>query len=501
MVNSNIASTPTRRSTSRHSELQSNQFPDDLSDFPMNHSMDDPVPFDPSAPIANCSVPALRQYFQIPSEILETAQNLNLHSHSYSDDESLQEEMEQLLANRAADSSTAVPPHVFGIPSNDVGSIALETPDSLSRNGHYLGEIFTIGTNDDFDMLDAFPNSLVSMTRLIHYCRSAAVPLYLIDGILKLICDEVNSKRLDLNQCPSYRSTMSDLRNLFQVPILQIVSNPLERTTTEQENGIYLHSPTFPTFSFLEQLQDLLSMSDIFQDLDNLVVNPDNPWLPYKNADSDEIWEFHDGDWFRNAATNLSETDPTIFDLGIILYTDKTGTGVLNPHGMEPVVFTLTLFTESVRQNPGVWRPLGFMPEFRKSSSALERVQKQSKMTASRLVRNYHRVLDTILLGIVECQKSPPIVRIRIGNEWKFVQVRIFLEAVLGDALSNDVICGRVQNRTDTSLRLCRACHIPQRLANDPRHCCQYFVQRHIERIIISALGPETDQSNDKYFN
>jgi hypothetical protein len=122
-------------------------------------------------------------------------------------------------------------------------------------------------------------------------------------------------------------------------------------------------------------------------------------------------------------------------------------------------------------------------------------------MTASRLVCNYHRVLDTILLGIVECQKSPPIVRIRIGNEWKFVQVRIFLEAVLGDALSNDVICGRVQNRTDTSLRLCRACHIPQRLANDPRHCCQYFVQRHIERIIISALGPETDQSNDKYFN
>jgi hypothetical protein len=104
----------------------------------MNHSMDDSVPFDPSAPIANCSVPALRQYFQIPSEILETSQNINLHSHSYSDDE---EEIEQLLANHAADSSTAVPPQVFGIPSNDVGPIALETPDSFRINGHCLGEI------------------------------------------------------------------------------------------------------------------------------------------------------------------------------------------------------------------------------------------------------------------------------------------------------------------------------------------------------------------------
>ena len=66
-------------------------------------------------------------------------------------------------------------------------------------------------------------------------------------------------------------------------------------------------------------------MSDIFQNLNNPVVNPDNPWLPYKNADSEENWEFHDGDWFRNAATDLAETDPTIFDLGIILYTDKTG--------------------------------------------------------------------------------------------------------------------------------------------------------------------------------
>jgi hypothetical protein len=215
VVNRNIASTPRRRSITRHSQPHFNPFPDDLSDFPMNHSMDNPEPFDASAPIANFSVPALRHYFQIPSEILETAQNLNLVSHPYSVDGSLEEEMEQLLANRGTDSSTAVAPPVLGLPSDYVSTTAPGIPDSLSRNRHYVGEVFTIGTNEDFDMLEAFPNSLVSMTRLIHYCWSAAVPLYLIDGILKIICDEVNSKRLDLNEHPSYRRTMGDLRKLF----------------------------------------------------------------------------------------------------------------------------------------------------------------------------------------------------------------------------------------------------------------------------------------------
>jgi hypothetical protein len=218
--------------------------------------------------------------------------------------------------------------------------------------------------------------------------------------------------------------------------------------------------------------------------------------LPYNRSGS-HVDELQDGDWFLNACDPVP--GPLYFDLGIILYTDKTGKGALNPHGMEPLVFTLSLLRESARQRPDCWRPLGFVPQFCKSSSALERVQKQSKQTAGRIVRNYHLVLDALLAGIVECQKNPPIVRLRIGNEWKFVKVRIFLQAVLGDALSNDVICGWVQSRSSASMRLCRACHIPQVVSDDSSHCCQYLIQKHMERIIISALRPETDTSNPDY--
>ena len=84
-----------------------------------------------------------------------------------------------------------------------------------------------------------------------------------------------------------------------------------------------------------------------------------------------------DGNWFQNSWNHVF--DPLFFDLGIILYTDKTGKGALNPHGMEPLVFTLTLLCESLRQRPDCWRPLGFVPQFHKSSSALEQVQSSRK--------------------------------------------------------------------------------------------------------------------------
>jgi hypothetical protein len=220
--------------------------------------------------------------------------------------------------------------------------------------------------------------------------------------------------------------------------------------------------------------------------------------LPY-NRSGNIVDEMQDGDCFQNSRN--PDSDPLFFDLGLMLYTDKTGKGALNPHGMEPLVFTLTLLRESIRQRADCWRPLGFVPQFRKSSSAEERVQKQSKKSAGRLVRNYHLVLDALLADIVECQKNPPIVRMRLGNEWKFVTVRIFLVAVLGDALSNDVICGRVQSRSSSSMRLCRACHIPQIVSDNSAHCCRYLVQENMERITISALGPETDNNNPDYQN
>ncbi len=127
--------------------------------------------------------------------------------------------------------------------------------------GHELGTVFNINSNEDFDMIQAFPNNLASMTRIIQTCRQTGVPLYIVDLTLKVISEEVLSGKLNLNDYPSYDTTMKRLSKLFSVPKPSIVSIPLERTVAEQDWDIFHPLPVFPVFSFVDQLQDLLSLT------------------------------------------------------------------------------------------------------------------------------------------------------------------------------------------------------------------------------------------------
>ena len=52
-------------------------------------------------------------------------------------------------------------------------------------------------------------------------------------------------------------------------------------------------------------------MSDIFSDMDNLIVDPENPWLPY-NQTGNHVDELQDGDWFLNSRNHAP--NPLYFD-------------------------------------------------------------------------------------------------------------------------------------------------------------------------------------------
>jgi hypothetical protein len=52
-------------------------------------------------------------------------------------------------------------------------------------------------------------------------------------------------------------------------------------------------------------------MSEIFSDLDNLVVNKNNLWLQYQHL-GDDIEEMQDGDWFLNANSTVPDLAATL---------------------------------------------------------------------------------------------------------------------------------------------------------------------------------------------
>jgi hypothetical protein len=198
------------------SKPKTHHFSDDLSDIPINQPIDYsnlPDPLDdppdpsynfphPSYGVANCSVLAYQQQFQIPSEIIESAHNLNLSFNDESVD-SADAKSNNILNDCPPESFTAHHPPIFP-PSNWADCKSLLSVNK--KHGYSLGNIYQIAHIEDFNMLDSFPGgSLMSMAHIIHYFQMAAAPLYLINGIIKIISEEVSAAHLNLMDTPPPR--------------------------------------------------------------------------------------------------------------------------------------------------------------------------------------------------------------------------------------------------------------------------------------------------------
>ena len=170
VVNRPLSSTPTnntrRPARSAIADPETIPFPDDLSDFPMNHGFDEDVPPDPSETAVHSVPAALQPLFQIPSEIKEFALNLNLLSGGNDSEDEYEEEFNHPIFAGPPESLPVAPLAADPI-SGNIGCNSAES--THLKKGYVLGHVHPIAFHEDFDMLASFPGSLVSMTHILHY--------------------------------------------------------------------------------------------------------------------------------------------------------------------------------------------------------------------------------------------------------------------------------------------------------------------------------------------
>ena len=104
-------------------------------------------------------------------------------------------------------------------------------------------------------------------------------------------------------------------------------------------------------FPFVMQLQALLENRTFFGNLDNLVVNPQCPWLPYRARPGENCDEILSGSWYHDTCTSLGLYEINTmeewvqagkpFCIPLILYIDKTGTDMMCRYTLEPLIFTV----------------------------------------------------------------------------------------------------------------------------------------------------------------
>jgi hypothetical protein len=132
----------------------------------------------------------------------------------------------------------------------------------------------------------------------------------------------------------------------------------------------------------------------------------------------------------------------------------------------------MPLLNQSCRQIANAWRLPGLIEDLEVSSSAKKTQQSARDKEMGRTMRDYHKILSTILHPLVELQQAGgACLYVRMGDEVHFLKVIPVISVITGDAKSGDTLCCRYLGRNCKG-RVPRLCITPLVHLDDPMWEC-----------------------------
>jgi hypothetical protein len=133
---------------------------------------------------------------------------------------------------------------------------------------------------------------------------------------------------------------------------------PMQATVVFPEHDLSIEMIT--RFDFLSQLYSLITNKSLAGDLAQLDVNPEDSFSKYQSPNR-RLGAFNSGKWYAKAHTQLC-TNFNDWLCPIIYACDETlVVSHLGRASVTPLVFTLSIFNESLRNKRTSWRPLGYI--------------------------------------------------------------------------------------------------------------------------------------------
>ena len=353
---------------------------------------------------------------------------------------------------------------------------------------------------DHPDHQQTFTREEIAAMEINELCDKADVPRNFYDELIALLKKHTqpnaDSSPVKLESLPSRKLFMKAVqeRHPTAKPTVQQVALETKKSHFEEEidrERLLRDVVDVIFFDFGEQLKDLLSDLSLMGNLDNLNVNTGtqerfDPFVP-SNGSEKHLDEVMDGKWYQDTVNApVTGTDGNVFFLPILICVDKTGTDAFQRHGLEPVMFTTALFKRHVRNDPSAWRILGFIPDLEAKSSAVKKQSTSSVELMGLSCRNYHKCLSVVLQSFKAAQQRDMKFHLRLGSCVKHTSLLCPLAFVIGDAKSQDMLCGRFGGCK--TQRMSRKCCIPHHECGDPNAQCKFVNARTMERFSELAL-------------
>ena len=351
----------------------------------------------------------------------------------------------------------------------------------------------------DITKRDAFIGKLYVML------TKKGVPRYLFSDVIKTINDGVESGVLSSNAQPlpvSRDASFNMMKNFFPFPepikkFIQLESSSNDHMSIDP-NLAKRDRQQVMVFDIKEMVEDIIHSPD-FRNFENLSVDRTNPFQPKKKiilsdgiANGEECYLINGCDAGRvfesiYESHNL-DTKKGDFVTPLTFYMDKTGTSPNLRWGVEPLIFTTSLFNIAHRnkRDGRAWRVAGYVPDNMRSAAA-KSVGSQTKKGTGREGRNYHLVLSAILDSLRTANEHYNKTKtwVFIGDKMKHVCIHIMVFFLIGDAKSQDHNCLRYASYNCN--RISRSCDCLQKDADNASHICKFIDSQPIEDLLQKA--------------
>jgi hypothetical protein len=264
-------------------------------------------------------------------------------------------------------------------------------------------------------------------------------------------------------------------------------SPPPEAIRISLESG---QAVTVFRFPLKPQSQEHL-LSSVFADLNNLPVDPSDPWASYeKNGVVPK--DFFDGTWYPATNAKFQQAKDDIHECilhPLLGYVDKTHVDGIEKNSLEPFMATSPGVRQHKREDSKSWFCLDFLPNLEMISSAARKGQEGCKYTKSAAIRDYHRCFQVLLQPLKDMQKKNPAMSFRRGNSVQCFRIVIPFAGMMGDNKSQCRLAARKVDYGQSTRRLSRRCLTSFSRSADSVHSCFPVNAEAIECLSMGALG------------
>jgi hypothetical protein len=126
--------------------------------------------------------------------------------------------------------------------------------------------------------------------------------------------------------------------------------------------------------------------------------------------------------------------------VGLIVFGDKSYTNLHGTLSLTPIIFTLTLFNRTARNNTGFWRPIGYIPNLFYGKGTADRQNKSDK------IQDEHTCLSCIIESLHRITRQG---RFDLSVLGKNVTVKIWIHYFIGDTERNNKWLGQYPGNRD----------------------------------------------------